>query len=345
MESEAMKKILVTGAGGYIGTHLVDELLTRGYSVAALDRFFFGEETLSGLSEKGPVEILKKDIRDLEASDLEGIYAVCDLAALSNDPSGDINPELTEQINYRGRVGVAQAAKQAGVSRYVLSSSCSVYGTGESEELTEDSATGPLTTYARSTLEAERETLPLAGDGFSVTALRNATVFGLSRRMRFDLVVNLMTLHAVHKSQIIVMGGGKQWRPLVHVRDVARAFACVVEAPEADVSGEVFNVGLANYQVLGLAYLVRETLPFHIQIEIAPDDADERNYNVSFQKIKDRLGFAAQATVPQGVEEVYDALKTGATDNDARTSTVNWYKSILEAKRLLESIELDGRVI
>ena len=340
-----MKKILVTGAGGYIGTHLVEELLGRGYEVVAFDRFFFGEDALAGLPQKGPLHIVKKDIRDIAGSDLAGVYAVCDLAALSNDPSSDINPALTQEINCRGRVGVADAAKTAGVSRYILSSSCSVYGMGGSEELAERSPTGPLTTYAHSTLHAEQGTLSLTDDEFSVTALRNATVFGLSRRMRFDLVVNLMTLHAASKSRIIVMGGGKQWRPLVHARDVARAFIGVIEAPEEKVRGEVFNVGLANYQVLSLAYLVRETLPFQIQIDLAPDDPDQRNYHVSFEKIRDRLGFEAKTTVPQGVEEVYYALKTGATSDGPRTSTVSWYKTILEAKELLERVELDGRVL
>ena len=340
-----MKKILVTGAGGYIGTKLAAELLEHGYEVIAYDRYFFGEETLDDLRDNAALHVVKKDIRDISEADLRGVDAVCDLAALSNDPSGEIDPGLTEGINHRGRVHVAATARKAGVSRYILSSSCSVYGTAVNTDMTETAETRPLTTYSKSTLEAERETLPLATGDFTVCALRNATVFGLSERMRFDLVVNLMTLHAVQKSRIIVMGGGRQWRPLVHVTDVARAFRAVIEAPSDKINGEVFNIGLANFQIVGLAYLVRESLPFHIEIQMAPDDADPRNYNVSFEKARRVLGYEARVPVREGVEEVYEALKTGRTDAGPRTSTVNWYRSILDAKRLLESIELDGRVI
>jgi len=340
-------KILVTGAGGYIGSMLVEELITHGHSVVALDRFFFGEDKLADLRQSGLVELVRKDIRDIEERDLEGLDAVCDLAALSNDPSGEIDPGLTEAINYKGRVRVAHKAKAAGVPRYLLSSSCSVYGSGARSggTLTEDSDTGPLTTYARSTLAAEEETLPLSDASFTAAALRNATVFGLSRRMRFDLVINLMVLSAVQKSRIIVMGGGRQWRPLVHVRDVARAFRMALEAPAERIAGQVFNIGLENYQILGLAFLVREALPFHISIEMAPDDADLRNYNVSFEKARRVLGFEANIPIEQGVREIYEALKRGATDDGPRSSTVNWYRSILEAKKLLDDIQLDGRIL
>jgi len=340
-----MSRVLVTGAGGYVGSRLVAELLALGHEVTAYDRFFFGVETLNKVRDNANLNIVTKDIRDIEERDLEGIDAVCDLAALSNDPSADMDPQLTEDINHRGRVKVATVAKNAGVSRYVLSSSCSIYGAGLETNLTEESNTDPLTTYARSTLRAEEETLELCSDSFSVTALRNATIFGLSERMRFDLVVNLMTIQAVQKSQIIVMGGGRQWRPLVHVGDVAHAFIKMIESPVDKVRGEIFNIGLENFQILALAYVVREALPFHIQIEIAPDDADRRNYSVSFEKARKVVGFEASVNIAQGVTEIYEALKTGKTDNKPITSTVSWYREILAAKELVDRIELNGRIL
>jgi nucleoside-diphosphate-sugar epimerase len=340
-----MKKVLVTGAGGYIGSILTKHLLDAGYAVIAFDRFFFGQETLSEVSENPRLSIVKKDIRDIDPSDLEGVHAVCDLAALSNDPSGDLDPELTMAINYSGRVRVGQAAKRAGVARYVLSSSCSIYGHADGEALHEAGPKKPLTTYARANLAAEEETLPLSDRGFCVTAMRNATVFGLSPRMRFDLVVNLMTLHAVERAKITIVGGGRQWRPLVHVHDVARAFAAVIEAPAERVSGEVFNIGKENAQVLSIAYLVREALPFPLQIEIAPDDPDRRDYKVSFAKATQRLGFETQHSISDGVREIYEALKMGTVESGPKSSTVTWYRSVLDAHKLLESITLNGRLL
>lgn len=340
-----MKRVLVTGAGGYIGTVLCQDLLANGYAVTAFDRFFFGQDTLREIAGNPGLSVVKKDIRDIDECDLAGVFAVCDLAALSNDPCGELNPRLTEEINHMGRVRVAQAAKRAGVERYVFSSSCSVYGHGEGLALDETAPPSPLTTYARATLRAEQETLPLGDGGFCTTALRNATVFGLSPRMRFDLIVNLMTLHAVEKGRITVMGGGRQWRPLVHIRDVASAFRTVIEAPAAKVSGQIFNIGKQNAQVVSVAYVVRETLPFPLQIEIAPDDADRRNYNVSFEKAKRVLGFEAQRSIADGAREIYEALKAGQIENGPKTSTVRWYINVIEAKKLVDSIALDGRLL
>lgn len=339
-------RVLVTGAGGYIGSTLVEHLLGRGYKVTALDRFFFGEQALEPLSGRADLQILKKDIREIDAQDLRGVYAVCDLASLSNDPSGEIDPHLTHDINCEGRARVMAAARDAGVRRYLLSSSCSVYGRGQGTDLTEDGPTSPITTYARSTYEAEQRALEI-GDarGLAVTALRNATVFGASRRMRFDLVVNLMTLSAVQKGRIIVMGGGRQWRPLVHVSDVARAFCAIIEADISKVHGQAFNIGLQNYQVLGLAYTVRETLPFPIEIEIAPDDPDRRDYNVAFAKAAKVLGFEAQVSIQDGIREIYEGLKSGVIDTGPKTSTVNWYRNILDAKKLIDDVILNGRIL
>ena len=340
-----MRKVVVTGAGGYIGTQLVRDLVAAGDEVLAIDRFFFGEEPISEFKNNKNVKILKKDIRDIDENDLKNYDAVCDLACLSNDPAGEIDPKLTFQINRDGRIHVAKIAKKAGVKKYILSSSCSVYGQGEEEQLSEKSATNPISVYAKSTLEAEQENLSLNDNDFSVTALRNATVFGLSTRMRFDLVVNLMTLTAFQKNRIIVMGGGLQWRPLVHLSDVSKAFITVIKAENKKVSGEVFNIGFDNFQIKNLAYLVREQLSMNIDIDLAPDDADKRDYNVLFDKAFNQIGFKATTNVSEGISEIYKALKSGSVDTGQKTITVQWYRNILEAQKLLEQITLNNRVI
>jgi nucleoside-diphosphate-sugar epimerase len=340
-----MEKVMVTGAGGYIGTQLVRDLVKAGHNVTAVDRFFFGKETLSEFMSNKQVTILQKDIRDLKEIDFKGHNAVCDLACLSNDPAGEIDPQLTYQINRDGRIHVAKIAKQSGVEKYIISSSCSVYGKGEEPLLSETSNTNPISVYAKSTLEAEQENLSLADSNFSVTALRNATVFGLSTRMRFDLVVNLMTLTAFQKGRIIVMGGGLQWRPLVHLSDVSRAFSSIISSKTELINKEIFNVGLDNYQIKNLAYLVREELPFPVDIEVAPDDADKRDYNVVFKKAEEKIGFKAEVGVTHGIKEIYLALKSGKVDVGPKTVTVQWYRNILEAKALLDSVLLDGRII
>jgi nucleoside-diphosphate-sugar epimerase len=340
-----MTKVLVTGAGGYIGTQLVKDLVKSGNDVTAIDRFFFGQETLKDFFANPKVSIVQKDIRDLTEADMVGHEIVCDLACLSNDPAGEIDPALTYAINRDGRIHVASTAKRAGVNKYIISSSCSVYGQGQEPQLTEKSATNPISVYAKSTLEAEQQNLAIADKNFSVTSLRNATVFGLSNRMRFDLVVNLMTLTAFQKGRIIVMGGGKQWRPLVHLSDVSNAFQLIINSSIDKVNQEVFNIGLDNFQIKNLAYLVREELPINIEIDVAPDDADKRDYNVVFEKARNKLNFIPKVSVVDGIREIYSALKNGSVDTGPKTVTVSWYRNILDAKRLLDEVILDGRVI
>jgi len=340
-----MSKIAVTGAGGYIGTQILRDLLDLGHQVIGIDRFFFGLEPVSEYAGNKNFNLVKKDIRDLVPEDLTGVDAVFDLACLSNDPAGEIDPQLTYQINRDGRIHVAETAKKAGVNKYILSSSCSVYGQGDEVKLNEKSKTNPISVYAKSTLEAEQHNLGLADNNFYVTALRNATVFGLSTRMRFDLVVNLMTLSAFQKERIIVMGGGLQWRPLVHLKDVSQAFISTFLAPIKIVNQNIFNIGLTNIQIKNLSYMVSETLPFKIDIDIAPDDSDKRDYNVDFTKAQDQIGFTAQRSIHEGVIEIYNALKSGNVDTGIKTVTVQWYKNILEAKKLTDSIYLNGRMI
>ena len=339
-----MARLLITGAAGYIGSVLVAEALKAGHKVVALDRFFFGEDVLGEYARKSGLRLIKKDIRDAAPEDFRGIDAVIDLAALSNDPAGDLDRSLTRSINCRGRIHVAHTAKAAGVRRYVMSSSCSVFGYG-SQKLTEKSPCSPQTEYARSMLDAERTILRMADSRFCSSALRLSTVFGLSRRMRFDLVVNTMTKSAVNTNKIVVTGGGKQWRPLIHVRDAARGFLHFVNHPVDSIAGEAFNIGRDNYRMSQLAFAVREALPIALAIEIKPETNDTRSYRVSFAKAKKVIGYAAQHEVEYGVREIYDAIKQDRIDLGSRTVTVNWYKHLLEAERLVDGIRLNGRIL
>ena len=336
-------RLLITVAGGYIGSALVASCLRKGFEVTALDRYYFGVPFKPG--ER--LTIVRDDITRVDSSVFEGVYAVIDLAALSNDPDGDLEPELTEAINHRGRARIAELAKENGVKRYILSSSCSVYGDTRGATADENTAINPLTVYAEANARAEEAVLALNDEGFSVTCLRNATVYGISRRMRFDLVVNLMTLKATQNGKIMVFGGGGQCRPLVHIEDVAAAIIKMLQSEIRTVSGQVFNVGSndQNCKIISLAYMVREALPFNVEVCVDYNDPDKRDYRVSFDKLTDRLGFACHGTVSKGVEEIYEALKNGRLEYSPKTVTVSWYKYLIEADKILSEVKMGEKLL
>jgi len=338
------KTILVTGGAGYIGSTLVRLLLERGYYVRVIDRFFFGPESLKDVWDK--IEPIKADIRDVRQEVFKGAYAVFDLAALSNDPAGELDPQKTLDINYLGRVRVAHLAKRAGVKRYVLASSCSVYGF-QDDWLDENSPVNPLTTYAEANILAERGVLPLADEDFIVTALRQATVFGYSYRMRFDLVVNDMTGSLFSKGKVVMISDGEPWRPFVHVKDTARAFIEVMEADADKVNGEVFNVGdnSLNIQIKDIAKTVGKVLGREGDIEIG-GVPDNRSYKVKFDKINKVLGYKTQYSLEDGIQEIWDALQKGVISyDDPKTRTVHWYRHLLEAKKIVEEYGYRGEIL
>lgn len=340
-----MKTVLLTGGAGYIGSVLTEKLLDAGYRVRMLDRLFFGRSTVKSLEGREGLEILRDDVRYVEGGVFDGVDVVMDLAGISNDPACDLDPSVTEGINLGGTLRVADLAKKAGVAHYIFSSSCSIYGQGGDERLHEESPKSPVSLYAKTKIEAESGLRKLTDDRFAVTFLRNATVYGLSYRMRFDLVINIMTLYAYKNRKIYVLGGGKQWRPLVHVSDVARAFIATMEAPRDKVAGEAFNVGSndQNYQVYQIAQMVRDVVP-NTDLEMVPDDPDKRSYNVEFEKIGRVLGFKVEKTPYEGIVEIKQALESGRVEDSIQTKTVNYYRYLLDAEKLLQEVSFKGRV-
>ena len=323
-----MRDVLVTGAGGYIGSILTRELLSLGYRVVAVDRFLFGRDTIPQVGNG--LRVIESDIRQLQQKDFRGVVAVIDLAAMSNDPSGELDPAATWSINHRGRVRVATLAKEAGVERYIFPSSCSVYGFQEGI-LDETSSVNPLTTYAEANLAAEQDVLRLHDDDFCVVVLRQATVYGLSYRMRFDLAINGMVKGFFQNGTIPILRDGTQWRPFIHVRDTSNVLAALVDVPGGLVNGQVFNVGSneQNVQIMSLAQVVAESIGVPFEYEWY-GDPDNRSYRVNFTKIHKTLGYEVSRNPKEGATEVYEALQSDHLDaTDPRAITVNWYKKLV----------------
>lgn len=343
MSETDITRVLVTGAGGYIGTVLVPMLLEQGYHVRALDRFFFGRDLLA---DHPRLEIVTEDARRLTPDHFAGVDAVIDLVAISNDPSGELFQDATMQINRDARIACARLARAAGAKRYILPSSCSIYGFQAEGVITDEtSPTNPLTTYARANEEAEQGVFPLADDDFCVTVLRQATVYGLSPRMRFDLAINGMTYGAWKTGKLPLMRDGSQWRPMVHVTDTARAQIFMLTAPRDRVNGQLFNVGSAanTYQLGPLGERVAARVPRDVEIEWY-GDPDHRSYRVAFDKIE-ALGWRAEKTAEDGVDEICAALEAGTLDKTVKTITLEWYKELIRWQKIVHEAELDGRMI
>jgi nucleoside-diphosphate-sugar epimerase len=319
-------KVVVVGGAGYVGQVVVRELLAAGHEVKVIDLFTFA------LPGRLPQRLRWTvcDVRELRAWDLAGADAVLDLAAISNDPSGDLDPTLTRSINVEGRARTALLAKAVGVHRYLLFSSCSVYGVND-ELVDERSALNPLTEYAVCNALAEERVLRLADAGFCATAFRLATVFGPSPAMRFDLVVNTMTRTAFDRGAVTVTGGGQQFRPLVHVGDVAAAACNVLAQPAATVSGEIFNVVHRNAQMCELADSVVRGIERPVAVEVDSSTIDRRNYRVDGGKAARVLGLEPARTVESAARSIMDGLIAGTLDTSSRSIRLNGYRRMTSA--------------
>lgn len=336
-------RVLVTGHSGYIGTVLVPMLLEKGHEVVGLDSNLF-ETCVFG---EAPIKIqeTRKDVRDIELADVAGFDAVLHLAGLSNDPLGNLNPNLTDEINHLASVKVAELAKQAGVHRYIFASSCSNYGAAGNDWLNEKSAFNPVTPYGFSKVHTEQNVSKLADDNFSPSYLRSATAYGVSPLLRFDLVLNNLVAWAYTTGQVYLKSDGSPWRPIVHIGDISRAFIAVLEAPREAIHNEAFNVGRNedNYRIRELAEIVRETVPGS-RVEFAPDAGpDKRNYRVDCSKIARVLpNFQPAWTARTGAQELYEAYqKIGLTLDEFEGPR---YKRIDHLKKLLASGQLDANL-
>ncbi|MFL5418669.1 MAG: NAD-dependent epimerase/dehydratase family protein [Myxococcales bacterium] len=333
-------RILLTGSRGYIGTVMAPFLLKAGHEVVGIDSDLYQNSTFGSWEESIPTIV--KDVRDVEPADLKGFDAVCHLAALSNDPLGDFDPELTYDINHRATARLASFAREAKVRRFLFSSSCSNYGaSGGDGLLDERAAFNPVTAYGISKVRAEKDLLELATDEFSPVLLRSATAYGVSPRLRCDIVLNNLTAWAVATGKVLIKSDGTPWRPIVHVEDICRAFAAALEAPRDTVHAQAFNVGRPeeNYRISELAEIVRDTVP-GCTIEFAGGaQPDARNYRVDTSKIARELpAFRPQWTARKGAQQLYQAFREariGLEDIEGwRYRRIGQLRKLLEAGRL-----------
>ncbi len=335
-------RILVTGTEGYIGSLLAPALVQRGDEIVAVDTGFYKAGWLFTPALPTP-KTLAKDIRLLAPSDLEGFDAVVHLAELSNDPTGALAPDITYQINHQGSVRLAKLAKQAGVRRFVYTSSCSVYGISNADYVTEQSPTNPQTAYAICKTLVERDVRQLADRDFSPVFLRNATAFGAAPRQRFDLVVNNLCGLAWTTREIKMTSDGTPWRPLVHALDICRAIVCALAAPAEAVHNQIFNVGdtRSNYRVRDIAEVVRQTFT-GCRVTFGPGGCDSRSYRVSFEKAAQGLpGFACQWDLEKGVRQLFSLFKR--IDLTSEMFTYRGFTRLKQLEYLIRTGQIDSQ--
>jgi len=339
------KKILVTGGCGYIGSVLVPMLIERGYKVRVFDKLYFGEKPLENVLDK--IELIPGDVRNFDPSILDGIDGVIHLGSLSNDPTAAFDPKATHSINYEGTIKLAKACKEKDIERFTFASTCAVYGFHIEGIADETFPTNPQSEYAKSKLDVDIELQKMADDNFCPVSLRQATVFGLSPRMRWDIVINAFVMHTFKTGRLDVWYGGEAWRPVVHIKDTAMAHIVCLEADPDKVRGEIFNLVYKNYRILELAHRVRKALSdlgIKVEVDVNYDEVDKRSYRTAGEKIKKVLDFSPSISVEEGVKEIVEALKNGRyTDFDHPIYyNMPWMRLLVEVE---ERLEKTGKVL
>lgn len=344
------QRILITGHKGYIGSVLAPIFVSAGHDVTGLDSELFGECTL--VPDPIAVPSIRKDIRDIEPRDLEGFDAIVHLAALSNDPMGNLNDDWTEDINYRASARLAELARSARVRRFLFSSSCIMYGMSELAEVNEDCPLDPQTEYARSKVKAERAIAQMASSSFSPVFLRNGTIYGVSPRMRFDTVFNDFMAAAVCTGKIRVLSDGKPWRPVIHVEDVARAFLAVLEAPLEDVHNRAFNTGAnhLNYQMGNLAEIAAGAVPGCVVEIVAQAGSDQRTYKADFSRFaKTFPNFEFRWTAATAAVQIRDVFQSTGLNSeiwkDRHFTRLKWLRHLIDSGRLDERLRWSAREV
>lgn len=333
-------KVLVIGTEGYLGCLLPPLLLEKGHEVIGVDTGFYKVGWLYNGTQV-TAKTLNKDIRDISIEDLQGVDAIAHMAELSNDPTGQLAPHITYEINHKGSVRLAKLAKEAGVRRFVYMSSCSVYGVATEGDVTEESPVNPQTAYAECKTLVERDVRPLADDDFSPTFMRNATAFGASPRMRFDIVLNNLSGLAWTTKEIKMTSDGTPWRPLVHALDICKAIVCALEAPRDIVHNQIFNVGdtANNYRVKEIAEIVAGIFP-GCQLSFGTQGADNRSYRVSFEKINTVLpGFKCDWDAKRGAQQLYEVFSQ--IDMSEETFTSRGFTRLKQLEYLIRTQQID----
>jgi nucleoside-diphosphate-sugar epimerase len=313
-DGDRIKTVLLAGGAGYIGSILARKLLAEKYKVKIIDKLLFGKEPIEELLGKDGFEFIEADVNtdnEKVLSALNGVEAVVYLAAIVGDPACAAQPEVAHETNYKSAIKLARLCRERGISKFIFTSTCSNYGSGEKDKLQESSSLRPVSLYAESKIYTEKELIRMTDENFKPLIFRLSTVYGLSPRMRFDLVVNLLTKKAYREKEITIFGG-EQWRPFIHVEDVADALLSAVKTPYSKISGQIFNLGATeeNYQIKQIGEIIKEIVP-EVNVKQVDNSSDSRDYNVSFEKIKEVFNYRPKHTVRKEVEKMYQALSEG----------------------------------